>query len=116
MSALIKVDNEYLEWVKDVVVRYRKSQIKAAVKVNRELLAFYWSLGKDIVNLKADSKWGEKFYKTLSADLSTKLPDVKCFSVTNLMYVKYFYETYNHYFAIHPQLGDKLETALFSIP
>lgn len=116
MSTLINADKEYLEWVKDVVARYRQSQIKAAVKVNRELLAFYWSLGKDIVNLKADSKWGEKFFKNLSADLSAKLPDVRCFSVTNLMYVKYFYETYNQFFAIHPQLGDKLEAALFSIP
>ncbi len=116
MSALINSDKEYLEWVKDIVVRYRQSQIKAAVKVNRELLAFYWSLGKDIVELKADSKWGEKFFKNLSADLSAKLPDVRCFSVTNLTYIKYFYETYNQFVTIYPQLGDKLESALFSIP
>ena len=116
MSALINTDKEYLEWVKDIVVRYRRSQIKAAVKVNRELLAFYWGLGKDIVEMKAYSKWGEKFFKNLSADLSTKLPDVRCFSVTNLTYIKYFYETYSQVITIYPQLGEELEGVLFSIP
>lgn len=112
MGTIVNTDKEYLEWVKDVVARYRQSQIMAVVKVNQELLAFYWSLGKDIVNQKADSKWGEKSH---SADSPAKLPDVWCFFVTNLMYVKYFYETNNHFWAIHPQLGDKLETAMFSI-
>mgnify|MGYP003295228967 FL=1 len=116
MSALVNTDKEYLEWLKSIVSRYRQGQIKAAVRVNQELLAFYWSLGKDIVEMKADSKWGDGFYKNLSADLCAKLPDVKCFSVTNLMYVKYFYETYNQFLVIHPQLGDKLESLLFSIP
>ncbi len=116
MSALIKTDKEYLEWVKDIVIRYRQSQIKAAVKVNRELLAFYWSLGKDIVELKADSKWGDKVIKSLSADLCSKLPDVKCFSETNLKYIRYFYSIYSQLFTIWPQVGDKLEETLFSIP
>lgn len=38
MSTIVNTDKEYLEWVKDVVARYRQSQIKAAVKVNQELL------------------------------------------------------------------------------
>jgi len=116
MSALINTDKEYLEWVKDVVARYRQSQIKAAVKVNRELLAFYWGLGKDIVDLKAESKWGEKFYKSLSADLCAKLPDVHSFSETSLKYIKYFYSTYNQLITIRPQLEDELKTTIFSIP
>ena len=116
MSTLVNMDKEYLEWVKDVVARYRQSQIKAAVKVNQELLAFYWSLGKDIVDLKAESKWGEKFYKTLSADLCAKLPDVHSFSETSLKYIKYFYSTYSQLIAFRPQLEDELKTKLFSIP
>ena len=43
------LDKEYKEWVKDLALRYRNSQIKAAVKVNTEMLKFYWELGKDIV-------------------------------------------------------------------
>ena len=36
------LDKEYKEWVKDLALRYRNSQIKAAVKVNTEMLKFYW--------------------------------------------------------------------------
>lgn len=116
MSSLLNTDKEYFDWVKDIIVRYRRGQIKAAVKVNQELLSFYWDLGRDIVEMKADSKWGEGFYKNLSADLRAKLPDVKGFSETNLKYVRYFYSIYNQFFIIRPQLGDKLRKILFSIP
>ena len=46
------LDKDYLKWVKELCKRYRQSQIKAAVKVNTEMLKFYWSLGRDIVALK----------------------------------------------------------------
>lgn len=42
------LDKDYASWVKELVKRYRGSQIKAAIKVNRELLRYYWELGKDI--------------------------------------------------------------------
>ncbi len=42
------LDKNYTLWVKELVTRYRSSQIKAAIKVNRELLHYYWELGKDI--------------------------------------------------------------------
>lgn len=34
------------------------AQLKAAVKVNSELLRFYWKLGHDLVSLKAEERWG----------------------------------------------------------
>ena len=79
-------DEEYLGWIKSVVTRYRQSQIKAVISVNQELLSFYWNLGKDIVDMRAESKWGEGFFKNLSSDLCSKLPDVKGLSETNLKY------------------------------
>ena len=116
MSSLLNTDKEYFDWVKDIIIRYRRGQIKAAVKVNQELLSFYWDLGRDIVEMKADSKWGEGFYKNLSADLCAKLPDVKGFSETSLKYLKYFYSTYNQILIIRPQLVDELKASIFSIP
>ena len=41
------LDKDYVIWVKELVKRYRSSQIKAAIKVNKELLRYYWYLGKD---------------------------------------------------------------------
>lgn len=37
-------DQTYSQWINQLSSRYRKSQIKAAIKVNREMLIFYWSL------------------------------------------------------------------------
>lgn len=85
-------------------MRFQSMQIKAATKVNREMLLFYLTLGRDIVELHADSKWGNKFYANLSRDLAEALPNVKSFSETNLKYMKYFYQLYSQ---ISPQLVDE---------
>ena len=51
------IDKDYSQWVKELVARYRQSQIKAAIKVNQEPLQFYWELGKDIVNPCCATIW-----------------------------------------------------------
>ena len=103
------LDKEYKNWIKDLSSRYRKSQIKAALKVNDEMLRFYYDLGKDIVSMKAESKWGSGFMKNLSRDLKEQNPDATCFSPTNLLYMKNFYLLYQTYLEITPQLGEQLE-------
>lgn len=121
------IDPQYKSWVQQLVLRYRQSQIKAAVKVNQEALMFYWSLGRDIVNLQAESKWGSKLLKNLSEDLKKALPDVGCFSETNLLYMKNFYLLYQPITPqleeqlvesrqITPQVGEQLDVNIFSIP
>lgn len=108
------LDKEYLQWVKELSKRYRQSQIKAAVKVNTEMLKFYWSLGRDIVALKAEARWGSKFYKNLSKDLKEANPLATCFSPKNLLYMKNFYCMYLPYTEIGQQLADQLEKKDFS--
>ena len=82
------------------------------------MLIFYWTLGKDIVKLKAESKWGSGFYENLSLDLQKIIPNTKGFSVTNLKYMKKFYSLYS--FLNHPQLVDDLKkneySNIFNIP
>ena len=60
---MIRIDKDYVEWLKHVKKRFKNTQIKASIKVNDELLRFYWSIGKDIVNMQAESKWGGAFLK-----------------------------------------------------
>ena len=55
-------DSDYVQWLSELKQRYRQSQAKAAVHVNHGMLEFYWLLGRDIVALKAESKWGSDFY------------------------------------------------------
>ena len=90
------IETEYTTWISDLKKRYQQSQIKAAVKVNSELLKFYWSLGKDIVSKKAESKWGSSFYKTLSSDLTKAIPNVKGLSERNLRYMGQMFELFSN--------------------
>jgi predicted nuclease of restriction endonuclease-like (RecB) superfamily len=108
MSKSINIlDKDYIQWIKDLSSRYRRSQIKASVKVNQEMLQFYWELGKDIVEKKAESRWGSGFMKNLSRDLKEINPDATCFSETNLLYMKNFYLLYQPYLEITPQVGEQ---------
>lgn len=107
MSKLIKVDKNYKKWIADVSKRFRESQLKAAVKVNEEMLHFYWTMGRDIVKMSNEAKYGSRFYNTISADLKDIFPGIKSFSPTNLKYMRYFYEMYPTVESCH-QLADEL--------
>lgn len=121
-SLTIIEGNEYIQMLEKIKNSYKAGQLKAAVSVNSEMLKFYYSLGEEIVNLQAESRWGSGFYKKLSSDLQKEIPNVKGFSVTNLKYMKKFYEMYSP--LNRPQPVDNLienETGkefnmIFSIP
>ena len=54
----IHIDSDYADWIADIKNRYRSAQVKAAVKVNAEKLLFNWQLGRDLVQKKAEERWG----------------------------------------------------------
>ena len=113
----ITINNaDYKLWLKDIKTYIRTQQIKAAVKVNTELLKVYWRLGHDIAELKPESEWGKGFYDKISRDLKMEFPDTKGFSVTNLKYCRRFYLLYNQSDTIRQQFIDELESPIFSIP
>lgn len=107
IKSLSILDKDYLQWIKELSTRFRRSQVKASVRVNQVMLQFYWELGKDIVEKKAESRWGSGFMKNLSRDLKEANPDATCFSETNLLYMKNFYRLYQPYIA--PQTVEQME-------
>ena len=42
MSQLIKMDEEYAQWIQRIGKRFKNMQVKAATRVNYEMLKFYW--------------------------------------------------------------------------
>ncbi len=111
MSNSINIlDKEYVQWVKSLVERYRQSQIKAAVKVNTEQLRFNWLLGRDIVEMNVEQRWGESVIERLSRDLKEEMPHVDGLSVTNLRYCRRFYLLYSKAFEIRPQLEGEIKS------
>ncbi len=92
----IIADDNYITWLGEIKQRYQKSQIKAAIRVNHTMLEFYWSLGRDIVALKAESKWGTGVLQQLSLDLKKMFPNEMGFSYRNIRYMRQWYSFYYH--------------------
>lgn len=74
--------------------RYRAAQFKAAVKVNAEKLLFNWQLGCDLVQKKAEEKWGSGVVEQISLDLKAEFPMAEGFSTRNLWLMKQWYLYY----------------------
>ena len=90
----IRIDNDYADWISEVKHRYRSSQVKAAVKVNAEKLLFNWQLGRDLVQKKAEERWGAGVVEQVSLDLKREFPNAEGFSTSNLWYMKKWYLFY----------------------
>ena len=90
----IKSDTEYKKLLLELKEKVRSSQLKAAIKVNYELLDLYWTLGEYIVKKQEQHSWGDAFIKSLAKDLQKEFPDMKGFSETNIKYIRRWYSFY----------------------
>ena len=90
----IHIDTDYADWIAEVKHRYRSAQVKAAVRVNAEKLLFNWQLGRDLVQKKAEERWGAGVVEQVSLDLQSEFPESTNFSARNLWYMKQWYLFY----------------------
>ncbi|MCL2028021.1 MAG: PDDEXK nuclease domain-containing protein [Bacteroidales bacterium] len=107
-----KTDSEYRQWLIDLKTKIKQSQIKAAVRVNEEMLRLYWDMGQDIVARQMEAAWGSGFFEKLSKDLRSEFPYLKGFSPRNLLYIKRFYTFYSQGNAIPHQVGAEIPSQL----
>ncbi|HAE92239.1 MAG TPA: hypothetical protein DCG60_06275 [Tissierella sp.] len=85
---------------RNIIVEIRnlilKSRENIAREINRELLTTYWNVGRIIVENEQDgfikAEYGKELLKRLSKELTKELG--KGFSVSNLQYMRRFYQTY----------------------
>ncbi|MBR7066753.1 MAG: DUF1016 family protein [Bacteroidales bacterium] len=89
------LETNYIHWLGSVKDEIRRSQIKAAVSVNSELIMLYWNLGRQITEMQKSTNWGDKFIEQLSHDLLQEFPTMKGLSVRNLQTCRKFYLFYN---------------------
>jgi len=105
----IRIDTDYAEWIAELKHRYRSAQVKASVRVNAEKLLFNWELGRDLVQKKAEERWGAGVVEQVSLDLQREFPNAEGFSTTNLWYMKQWYLFYS-------QEDTKLQQLVGEIP
>jgi predicted nuclease of restriction endonuclease-like (RecB) superfamily len=94
MSPDLIIDKEYKVWLSEIKLKVRNVQIKAVLKVQTELLNFYWDLGVDIVAKQMHARWGDGLIKQLSRDLMAEFPEMKGFSKRNLELIRQWYQFY----------------------
>ncbi len=92
----------YKYFLNDVKQLVESSKIKAIIRVNNELLQFYWQLGQLIVQKQTEQGWGAKVIQHLSDDLHLAFPNSKGFSVRNLNYMRKFAAAYPDFSIVQP--------------
>ena len=91
----VHLDADYADWIAELKHRYRSAQVKASVRVNSEKLLFNWELGRDLVQKKAEEKWGAGVVEQVSLDLQREFPGNEGFSAQNLWFMKQWYLFYS---------------------
>ena len=106
----LATNRDFKSWVSQLKQDIRSAQIKAAIKVNTELLRLYWRIGADICEKQKSASWGDGWLKELSRELMAEFPDMKGLSYRNLKYIRQWHHFYNESITIGQQpvaqLGD----------
>ena len=110
------IQSDYKNWLSELKSQIKRSQIKAAVAVNSELIQLYWSIGKQIIEKQKDSQWGDGLINQLSKDLLHEFPHIRGFSAKNLRSCRQFYLYYNQEDTIWKQVVSKLPETIFNVP
>ena len=106
---------DYHIFIKEIKEKVYRSQIKASISVNRELLYLYWEIAKGIVEKQRNSNWGDKVVERLSEELKIEFPHMKGFSKRNIELMRKWYIYWNEEFTKQDVSQLSLEN-IFQIP
>lgn len=81
----------YGPFLEDLKSRIQAARVKAAISVNRELIALYWDIGRSIVQRQRAEGWGKAIVERLAADLQKAFPGIEGFSSRNIWRMRAFY-------------------------
>jgi len=82
----------YPALLEDLKTQIGRTQVKASVAVNRELVLLYWEIGKKILESQRQEGWGARVIDRLAADLRQAFPEATGFSRRNLHCMRSFAE------------------------
>jgi predicted nuclease of restriction endonuclease-like (RecB) superfamily len=117
-----QVNANYTQAIQLIKSAILKSRYRAATLANRELLSLYYGIGKYISENSRHHFWGTNAIETISKQLQQELPGLRGFSISNLKYMRQFYEAWKHVFInrqsttgeIRPLPTDEIETDLLT--
>jgi hypothetical protein len=83
------ISSDYQEIVSIIV----NSKDKIYKALNNEIIDMYWNVGEYISGKAEEAGWGKSTILDFSRYIETRYPDIKGFSLSNLWWMKQFYET-----------------------
>lgn len=93
MNKELIIQQEMISQIREIMINARKN---AATQVNNELLTAYWNIGRVIVEHEQGSdiraEYGQSTLKQISKQLTKEFG--RGFSVSNLQFMRRFYQTY----------------------
>lgn len=93
----MSLPGDYQQWRKQIESLIEQAKIRAVMGVNKELLALYWNIGKDILAKQDEQGWGTQVITQLSKDLTAKFSGDRGYSERNLRNMKQFAKAYPHF-------------------
>ena len=101
---------DYAEFLDSLKSRVRQSQTKAMLSVNRELIALYWDIGRQIVERQELAGWGRATVERLADDMQAAFLGMGGFSRTNVFRMRAFYLAYRTPAEVVPQAVGQLKS------
>lgn len=94
MTGIVNPDKEYAAWLTELKQRVREAQTRAILAANTEMVMFYWTIGRDILERQTKFGWGAKIIDQVAADLKEEFPEVSGFSARSIKYMRAFAEAW----------------------
>jgi predicted nuclease of restriction endonuclease-like (RecB) superfamily len=89
VAQLPEAPDDYQITLDALVERVRTARAHALRRVNEELVALYWEIGREILDRQEREGWGAKVIDRLARDLRAVFPDMGM-SARNLKYMRAF--------------------------
>ena len=105
-SNIIVTGGEYQNFRDDILSRIRSAQYEAMRAVNKEMIALYWEIGKQITERQKQLGWGKSVVENLSKDIQKEFPGIQGFGVSNLRDMARFYTEYQSNEILQPLVGE----------
>jgi len=86
--------NRYNDFLTEIKQRIKDAQYSALKAVNKELIQFYWDIGKSIIEKQEELGWGKSVVEKIAVDLQNEFVGQNGWSTRNLWLMKQFYESY----------------------
>lgn len=80
----------YADWLAQLKTDIARTQQRAALAVNAEMVQLYERIGNDILQRQATQGWGAKVIERLANDLKAAFPNMRGWSTSNLKYMRFF--------------------------